>query len=121
MAVGMVAAEANEDLDAWGAEYTWIQLHIGDPGAAGTANVAGETDRVQVTWAAASGGVLSNSAQLEWLSVAADEDYTHFSVWTLSAAGSFGGSGTLEANAVEIGMDFRIPAGDLNVSLNVAA
>lgn len=121
MAVGLLASVANTALDGWAGTYTWVQLHTGDPGAAGTANVATETDRMQVTWAAASGGVLSNSADLEWTNVAGSEDYTHFTVWTLSAAGTFGWSGLVAANAVTIGDTFTIFAGTLDVSLAVAA
>lgn len=121
MATGLIAAEANSILDALGAEFSWVQLHIGDPGAAGTANVATETDRIQATWAAASGGTMSNSAALEWTTVAGSEDYTHFTVWTASTLGSFGFSGTVTANAVTANDTFTIAIGDLDVSLTVAA
>jgi hypothetical protein len=114
-----VAAE--DALDALGAAYTWVKLHVGDPGAAGTANPAVETDRVQATWAAAVGGTMTTSASLQWTSVAGTEDYTHFSVWTASTNGTFGFSGTITASAVTAGDNFTIATGDLDVSLTLAS
>lgn len=129
MAVGLAAGTANAVLDAlcrsvaWAEpDATWVQLHVGDPGAAGTSNPAVETDRVQATFASpASGGTISNTTQLQWLAVAGTEDYTHFSVWTASSAGTFLFSGTITANAVTIGDTFTIPVGDLDVSFSIAA
>jgi uncharacterized protein (UPF0333 family) len=103
------------------ATYTWVQLHVGDPGVNGTTSVAVETDRVQATWGSVVAGAASNSAQLQWLAVAGTEDYTHFTVWTASSAGTFGFSGTITANAVTTGDTFTIPIGDLDVSLTLAA
>lgn len=121
MTVGISSTEANEALDALLASYTWVKLHIGDPGAAGTANAAVETDRQQATWAAASGGASSNTNDMTWASVAGSEDYTYFSVWTASTAGTFGFSGTLTANAVTSGDTFVISIGDLDVSITPVA
>lgn len=121
MSVGWSTTAGNAALTTLLATYSWVQLHVGDPGAAGTSNVAVETDRVQATWTAVSGGAASNSAQLQWLAVAGTEDFTHFTVWTLAAAGVFGFSGTVTANAVTVGDTFTIPTGDLDVSLTLAA
>lgn len=115
------ATAGNAALDTLRTNYTWVQLHVGEPGANGTANVATETDRVQATWGTASGGTFSNSAQLQWSNVAGSEDYTHFTVWTASSAGTFGFSGTITANAVVAGDTFTIPTGDLDVSLTLAS
>lgn len=103
------------------ATYSFVKLHIGDPGASGTSNPAVETTRQQATWAAAASGASSNTGALTWTNVAASEDYTHFSVWTLNAAGVFGFSGTITANAVTAGDTFVIPIGDLDVSLVLAS
>lgn len=130
MAVGLSAAEANSILDhlcdntAQGASTTdvFVQLHIGDPGAAGTTNPAVETTRQQATFGtSASGGAISNTAQLQWTNVAASEDYTHFSVWTLVTGGAFKFSGTVTANAVTANDTFTVPVGDFDVSLPIAA
>jgi len=121
MAVGMSAAAANTALDTLGSTYPWIKLHVGDPGAAGTANPAVETTRKQATFSAASAGAKTTSADLQWTNVAGSEDYTHYSAWTASTAGTFGFSGTVTANAVTSGDSFTIPAGDFDLSLPVAS
>lgn len=121
MAEGLSTAAANSLLDTLAAAYPWIKLHTGAPGAAGTANAATETTRKQASWAAASGAVVSTSAQLQWTNVAGTEDYTHYSMWTASAAGSFGHSGTITANAVTAGDTFTIATADLDVSFSVAS
>lgn len=129
MAEGWASGIANAVLDAlcrsvaWTEpDEVWIQLHTGAPGAAGTANVATETDRIQATFgSAAASGAISNTAALTWTGVAGTEDYTHFSAWSASTSGTFLFSGTITANAVTTGDDFTIPIGDLNVSLPIAS
>lgn len=121
MTTGISTTEANEALDAWLASYTWVKLHIGDPGSAGTANAAGNTTRKQATWATASGGAVSNTNLLEWLSVSTSEDYTHISLWTASSGGTFGGSGPVTANAVTAGDTFQFAIGDIDFTITPLA
>lgn len=130
MAVGLASAVAASILDALfnQANYTaptalHIQLHTGDPGAAGTSNVATETDRQDITssFSAASGGTVTNDVAITWTNVAGSEDFTHYSVWSASSAGTFYWSGTITANAVTAGDTFTIPVGDLDGSLSTAA
>jgi hypothetical protein len=121
MATGLGSAGANAALDAAAAAHTWIKLHTGDPGAAGTSNAATETTRKQATWASASGGATSNTGALTWTAVAGSEDYTHFTAWTASTAGTFGFSGTITANAVTAGDTFTIATGDLDLALTLAS
>ncbi|MFE1192925.1 hypothetical protein ACFW6E_09005 [Streptomyces olivaceoviridis] len=121
MSVGFSTTAANSALDSLGTTYPWIKLHVGDPGANGTANTAVETTRKQVTWASASAASKASSADLVWTNVAGSERFTHFSLWTASTAGSFGGSGTVTANAVATGDTFTIPTGSLTLTLPVAA
>ncbi len=100
----------------------WIQLHTGDPGAAGTTSVATEADRVQATFGdAATTGAISNTAALTWTGVAASEDYSHYSAWDASSGGNFLFSGTLTAAAISAGSDFTIAIGDLDLTLSTAA
>lgn len=118
----MSATAANAALDSSVlATYTWIKLHIGDPGSAGTANAAVETTRHQATWRTAGAGASSQSNTLTWTSVAATETYTHFTAWTASTAGTFGFSGTLTANAATAGGTFAIAIDDLDVSFPLAS
>lgn len=130
MALGLSAAEANSLLTSHtgGTAHTppaayWIKLHTADPGAAGANAPAANTTRKQVTWSAASGGVRSNSVALTWTTgeVTTSEDYSHWSAWTASTAGTFLASGLITANAVTAGDEFTIPIGDLDLSLTVAA
>lgn len=130
MAVGLASATAQSLLNALfnQANYTaptalHIQLHTGDPGAAGTSNVATETDRIDITssFSTASGGAVTNDVAIQWTNVAGSEDYTHYSVWSASSNGTFYWSGAITANAVTAGDTFTIPVGDLDGSLSVAA
>lgn len=121
MAVGFSTAAANTHLDNQGTTYPWVKLHVGDPGAAGASNAATETTRKQATWASASAASKATSADLTWTSVSGTEDFTHFSLWTASSAGTFGGSGTITANAVVTGDTFTISSGQLTLTLPVAS
>lgn len=121
MADGLTAAGANLALDALLAEYPWVKLHVGAPGADGTGNPAVETDRVQITPAAASGGATSNTNEMQWTSVAGAEDYTHVSFWTLNAAGACGFTGAMTANAVLVGDTLTVAIGDLDISFPLAS
>lgn len=121
MAEGIGAAAANSALDTMWTTYPWVKLHVGAT-AAGTANAATETTRKQITSpASASGGSKATAADLTWTSVAGTEDYTQFSVWTASTAGSFGWSGTITANPVTAGDTFTIASGNLTASFTVAS
>lgn len=123
MATGLAAATAEGILDTLvnGATETWIQLHVGDPGAAGTSNVATETDRLEASFASASGGSVTTDTDLLWESVGGSEDYSHYSAWTAESSGTFRWSGTLDATAIVATNDFRISAGGITLTLNVAA
>lgn len=121
MATSWSATAANSALTTLVATYPWAQLHVGNPGANGTSNVAVNSTRMQVTWGAPAGGLVSNSAQVQWTNVSGSEDYTHVTFWTLVTAGVFGFSGLVTANAVVIGDTFTIAVGDIDVSLTLAS
>lgn len=100
----------------------YVQLHTGAPGAAGTANIAGNNTR-QATgaFAAPSGGSTTNSAAVNWTSVSTSETYSHVSLWTAVTAGSFICSGSISAAAIVAGQNFQIPAAGMTVSLPIAS
>jgi hypothetical protein len=101
---------------------TYAQLHIGAPGAAGTANVAGNSTRQAAgAFATPSGGTTSNSGAVNWTSVSTSETYTHVSLWSASSGGTFIASGALTAGAILVGQNFTIPAGGMSVTLPVAS
>lgn len=121
MATGIAPGRANASIDATVALGTWIKLHVGDPGSAGTANAATETTRKQATFAAASGGSAVTTADLTWSAIAGTEDATHFSMWTASSAGTFLWSGTITANPYTAGDTFQILTGQLSLTMTGAA
>lgn len=125
MATGISPARARASIDAVVALGTWIQLHTGDPGAAGTSNVAGNDTRKQATFGAAAGTPAQavTTALLRWESGEVDtgEDYTHWSMWTASSAGTFLHSGTLTADAVLVGNAFEVPSGSLSLTMTGAS
>lgn len=97
MTVGLHAANlANEWLDmlsnsAFTAKTaTFMKLHTGDPGSAGTANASAETERKQISWNTASGGSKSISSVPAWSPWdVGTETITHISVWDNATAGNF--------------------------------
>jgi hypothetical protein len=59
-----------------------IQLHDGDPGAAGTANRVGDTDGVETAvFAAASSASRALNANVDFTNLSADQSVTWISVW----------------------------------------
>lgn len=122
----LAEGERNKMLDAitGRATYTasaafYVQLHIGAPGAAGTSNVAANTTRQVVTFgSAAATGAISNTAAVEWTSVSNTETYSDVTFWTASSGGTFLGQDTLSSSAaVTAGDTFRIPIGDLDLTV----
>jgi hypothetical protein len=131
MATGISSTQADAILNAYCRSVTYsdpvgffIKLHIGDPGAAGTSNAAGNTTRKAVTFSASSGGVCTTSALIQWLAVSTTETYTHCSFWDTvgPAGGNFLGSDSLNTpRSVVSGGDFEIAAGQLTVTLGSVA
>jgi len=69
----------------------FIQIHTGDPGANGTANVsAGDNVRKALTQSAASGNAIAQSGTAPvWTNAGTSETITHVSVHSLVTSGSF--------------------------------
>lgn len=75
-----------------GVTTLFVQLHTGDPGASGTANVSSVTTRPAVNFGAASAGAQAAVATLpSWATWAGTngEVVTHISVWGASSGGTF--------------------------------
>lgn len=131
MSEGLSVATANAILAALvqGNSYVetavWAKLHVGAPGAAGTANPAGETTRIDASTcfgASPSAGSIANDAEIgPWASVSTSEDYTHISLWSLVSGGTFICSGQITASAVTAGDDFSIPIGDCTLTFPTAS
>ena len=120
MAEGIAAAAANSALDTMWTTYSWVKLHVGAT-AVGTTNAATETTRKQVTGSAAASASKASNGALTWTSVAGSEDYTQFSVWTASTAGTCGWTGAVTANPVTAGDTFTIASGSLTSSFTAAS
>jgi hypothetical protein len=93
---------------------SYVKLHIGDPGEAGTSNAAGETTRKAASFGASSAGTATSDADLTWTSYSTAETVSHISLWDNATAGNCLGSGALTASkTLAIGDTFVIPSGSL--------
>jgi hypothetical protein len=84
-----------------GVTTMFVQLHTGDPGASGTANVSSVTTRPALNFGAAAAGSQSAVATLpSWATWAGTngEVITHISTWGASSAGTFYYSAVLAAS-----------------------
>ena len=92
-----VFSEAGKNIMLDGLTPDEVQLHDGDPGAAGTANRVGGTDGEEAaTFAAASGGERALASQVDFTGLDASQSVTWFSVWE---DGTFVGKGELSGDA----------------------
>lgn len=123
MPPGWGPTEGNAALDNAFTNYPFMQLHTGQPGPAGTNNVATGVARVTTSgkMAAAAAGSKSSNAIVDFGTASASETYTHCSFWSLVAGGTFGFSGTVVANPVSSGDQFQIPSGQLTASVTLAS
>lgn len=89
----------------------WLQLHTGDPGPAGTANISSVTDRRSPVFAAPSGTQMTAPA-VSWNGWAgADEDITHITLWDAESGGNFKISGALpDPKTMETGDTLNVTA-----------
>jgi hypothetical protein len=94
MTVGLAAALANAYLSVFrntaapAITTPFVKLHVGDPGAAGTANPSAVVTRNAITWAAPAGGSMA-LATLASFTMTTAETITHISLWDASTAGNF--------------------------------
>lgn len=104
----------------------YIQLHSGDPGSAGTANVISGQTRQQITLGAgatvSTDRVRSPNADLTFSGLATGT-ISHFSVWSAVSSGTFKMSGTISPNKTlaNSGDVFILPVGDLDFVLGPLA
>ncbi len=97
-------------------EKVWVQLHTGDPGSAGTSNVAGESTRKETKLKEEL--PLKNESELSWPECSTAETFSWFSIWSASTSGTYLGKGQLSENkTVAIGDGAKFKAGELSVNL----
>lgn len=103
----------------WGAVAgTYVQLHNGDPGEDGTANViASVGGRKSAAWAAEAGGTAATSADLEWTNgTGGSISVSHISIFDAITAGNAIYIGPLSATKVVPDTEvFRLPTGQLTI------
>ncbi len=127
MATGMSAHLANSLLNALGnntayaVTNVYVQLHIGDPSANGTANGATETTRKAVSFAGASDGSIASDADVSWTNISGSQDATFFTAWDSLTSGNFLFSGTITGNPYTAGDTYTITAGSFTTSLTLAS
>lgn len=102
MTAGLAPAHANAVLNVFrNTTYTgvntFLKLHTGDPGSAGTSNASAVTTRNAVTFNAASAGSMTLSS-LSGFSMTTTETITHISLWDASSSGNFLQSAALTAS-----------------------
>ena len=127
MAHGLSAYLCNSWLDAlanntsYAVAQVYIKLHVGDPGAAGTANAATETTRKAASFGVAVAGAINSDADISWTNIAGSQDASHFTAWDNLTVGNFLFSGTITANPYTAGDTYTISSGNLSASLTVAS
>jgi len=127
MATGLSAYLCNSFLDALGNNTSFsvttvfIKLHVGDPGANGTANAATETTRKSASFSAASAGAITSDADISYTNISGSQDATHFTAHDNVSAGNFLFSGTITGNSYTAGDTYTISSGNLSASLTVAS
>jgi hypothetical protein len=122
MTVGINPVIANQFLDSLfsAAAFTapaasYIQLHTGDPGVAGTANVSSYATRTLISvWGTAAGGTKSITASVtitaSW-SGTNGEVLTHVSYWSAVTGGTFVTSDQLlQAQTMLTGAPLSLPS-----------
>lgn len=97
MTTGIKASEANSLLDTLLGSTPAVTLHIGDPGASGTANPsAGDATKITIAAGSASAGSKSMTGTGgPWTNGGASETLSHIAVWITTA---FKVSGALSAS-----------------------
>lgn len=101
---------------------TFVQLHVGAPGATGTNNPAGNNVRQPAgAFTRISAGSWQNAASVNWTNVSTSETYTHFSLWNQVSGGTFIQSGAIATSAITAAENFQIAAGGITVGSPVAS
>lgn len=121
-AVGLSPTLANAMLallDSLG--YNYVQFHTEQPGAGGTANIAGQSTRVLVDWGTPTGGSVMVTADLAINDVPATETWKYWSAWTAGSGGTFGLSGQVTASQVTAGDDVTIDSESVTVTFTLAS
>ncbi len=100
-----------------------VQLHSGDPGPNGTANVLNNGTRVVATFGAASGGAMVTTADLNYTNWQSGTTVPVYATsWSAAAGGAFQASGTVVVSgSPSQGATLTLSAGSVRVAQPVAS
>ncbi|AKF14886.1 head protein [Mycobacterium phage MOOREtheMARYer] len=109
MSVGPTAYLVNKLLDLAFRNVAWtppaivyVRGHVGDPGAAGTANASTQTTRYATSWAAAASGLINISGTPE-ITLIGTETISHVSYWDSPTNGAGNCLWTAQASVAKAG------------------
>jgi hypothetical protein len=98
----------------------YIQRHTGDPGAAGTANVAADTRRIAVNLGTPAAAVALNVDYAEILNATTTETITHVTVWgALSGGTCYFVAALAPALDITVAETVAIAIGQLSITLPI--
>lgn len=92
----------------------WMSLHTGDPGTTGASEYAGVT-RQQFPAGAASGGAVSNTAQVAFTTSGATP-VTYIGIWDAATAGNFVIGAALASSVTATSITFASGAASFSAS-----
>jgi hypothetical protein len=97
---------------------TWVQLHNGDPGDDGSANIIAGIARAEVTSWTGAAGVRANGNEIQFPNTTGVEvTVTHFTVWDTVTAGNGIMKGALTVQqAIPDGQTGRFQIGQLSLA-----
>jgi hypothetical protein len=119
LATDMLKLFTNNSPGSYSAWYA--QLHTGEPGSAGTANVSSVTTRESISWNAPSGGSVTSSNTQTWSSWAGSADtLSYVSIWSASSSGTFYDSIALSSSPTMASGD-TIEITEITITFTIAA
>lgn len=108
-------AEAIRHLGAGESKTYGVRLHTGNPGEAGTANIAGFSERKAGSWAEPVAGKITNEEAIIFTPFAAEEKIEYIGLWESILGGAFIGWIKLaEPVTVPKGGSFELPVGQVS-------
>lgn len=99
--MALVDAARNSMLDKLGTIVLYASLHSASPGTTGVNEIAGGSPayaRTAVTWAAASGSVLTANGTLPVFNVESGDTVAFAGLWSAVSGGTFYGSGAVTSH-----------------------
>lgn len=117
MAGFLTDASKNTAADAIAAIISYVSAHTGVPGSGGANEVSGGAyARQAISFNAASGGVITNTAQID-IPIPVSTTVAYIGVWTALSGGTFRGYADITDEVFSASGTCRIAAGALSITL----